>query len=93
MNEKVHIERLPTGVPGLGRFGEPEDVAGVRVHSVRLRGPVASQEVLFGTEGQTLTLRHDSYDRASFMPGVVLAAKRVAALPGLTVGLETVLGL
>ena len=77
---------LPGARGGLGP-------AGVRVHSVRLRGLVAHQEVLLGTEGQTLTLRHDSYDRASFMPGVVLAVKRVAALPGLTVGLDAVLGL
>ena len=66
--------------------------AGIRVHSVRLRGIVAHQEVLLGTTGQTLTIRHDSYDRSSFMPGVVLAAKRVAEIPGLTVGLDAVLG-
>ena len=66
--------------------------AGIPVHSVRLRGIVAHQEVLLGTTGQTLTIRHDSYDRTSFMPGVVLAVKRVAELPGLTVGLDAVLG-
>jgi 4-hydroxy-tetrahydrodipicolinate reductase len=66
--------------------------AGIPVHSVRLRGIVAHQEVLLGTTGQTLTIRHDSYDRSSFMPGVVLAVKRVAELPGLTVGLDAVLG-
>lgn len=66
--------------------------AGIPVHSVRLRGIVAHQEVLLGTTGQTLTLRHDSYDRSSFMPGVVLAVKRVGELPGLTVGLDEVLG-
>jgi 4-hydroxy-tetrahydrodipicolinate reductase len=65
---------------------------GIPVHSVRLRGIVAHQEVLLGTSGQTLTIRHDSYDRSSFMPGVVLAVKRVAGLPGLTVGLDSVLG-
>ncbi len=68
-------------------------VGGIHVHSVRLRGMVAHQEVLLGTQGETLSIRHDSYDRSSFMPGVLLAAKRVAGLPGLTVGLEAVLDL
>jgi len=67
--------------------------AGIHVHSVRLRGLVAHQEVLLGTTGQSLTIRHDSYDRSSFMPGVVLAVKRIADRPGLTVGLDALLGL
>jgi 4-hydroxy-tetrahydrodipicolinate reductase len=67
--------------------------AGIRVHSVRLRGLVAHQEVLLGTTGQTLTLRHDSIDRSSFMPGVVLAVKQVADRPGVTVGLDQLMGL
>ena len=67
--------------------------AGIRIHSVRLRGLVAHQEVLLGTTGQTLSIRHDSYDRASFMPGVVLAVQSVADRPGLTVGLDALLGL
>ncbi|MDQ1658800.1 MAG: 4-hydroxy-tetrahydrodipicolinate reductase [Cryptosporangiaceae bacterium] len=67
------------------------DVAGVPVHSVRLRGLVAHQEVLFGTAGETLTLRHDSFDRASFMPGVLLAVRQVIRRPGLTVGLDALL--
>ena len=66
-------------------------VDGVPVHSVRLPGIMASQEVVFGAQGQTLTIRHDSIDRSSFMPGVLLAVKRVAQLPGLTVGLEHLL--
>lgn len=66
---------------------------GIRVHAVRMRGMVAHQEVLLGTTGQTLTIRQDSYDRSSFMPGVVLAAKRVADHPGLTVGLDAYLDL
>jgi 4-hydroxy-tetrahydrodipicolinate reductase len=70
-----------------------EGPAKIRMHSVRLRGIVAHQEVLLGTEGQTLTIRHDSYDRSSFMPGVVLACKRIAEHPGVTVGLEPFLGL
>lgn len=66
---------------------------GVRIHSVRLPGLVAHQEVVFGAPGQTLSLRHDSTDRASFMDGVVLAIETVAERPGLTVGLEPLLGL
>ena len=66
-------------------------VDGVPVHSVRLPGLVASQEVVFGGTGQTLTIRHDSIDRTSFMPGVLLAVKRIATLPGLTVGLDALL--
>ncbi len=69
------------------------EVAGIRVHSVRLAGLVAHQEVLFGTEGETLTLRHDSLHRSSFMPGVLTAVRSVASRPGLTVGLEPLLGL
>ncbi len=65
--------------------------AGIRIHSVRLRGLVAHQEVLLGTTGQSLSIRHDSYDRVSFMPGVLLAVKRVAERPGLTVGLDALL--
>lgn len=67
--------------------------AGIPVHSVRLRGAVAHQEVLLGTTGQSLTIRHDSYDRSSFMPGVVLAVKAIATRPGLTLGLDALLGI
>ena len=67
--------------------------AGIQVHSVRLRGLVAHQEVLLGTTGQTLSIRHDSIDRTSFMPGVLLAVKQVADRPGVTVGLDVLLGL
>jgi 4-hydroxy-tetrahydrodipicolinate reductase len=67
------------------------DVEGVHVHAVRARGLVAHQEVLFGTTGETLTIRHDSYDRASFMPGVLLAVRSVPQRPGLTVGLGPLL--
>jgi 4-hydroxy-tetrahydrodipicolinate reductase len=69
------------------------DVDGVRVHSVRLRGLVAHQEVLLGGPGEQLTIRHDSFDRASFMPGVLLGLRNVAAHPGLTVGLDGYLDL
>ena len=67
------------------------DVSGIRVHSLRMEGSVAHQEVVLGGPGQTLTIRHDSLDRSSFMPGVVLAIKRVAQLDGVTVGLEHLL--
>jgi 4-hydroxy-tetrahydrodipicolinate reductase len=69
------------------------DVAGVPVHSVRLAGLVAHQEVLFGTEGETLTIRHDSIDRTSFVPGVLLAVRHVGEHPGLTIGIESLLNL
>jgi 4-hydroxy-tetrahydrodipicolinate reductase len=69
------------------------DVDGVRVHAVRLRGLVAHQEVLFGAVGEQLTVRHDSFDRASFMPGVLAGVRAVPTRPGLTVGLEHVLDL
>ena len=67
------------------------DVAGVPVHSVRVRGLVAHQEVLLGTAGETLTIRHDSYDRKSFMPGVLLAVRKVVERRGLTIGLGPLL--
>jgi 4-hydroxy-tetrahydrodipicolinate reductase len=69
------------------------DIDGVRVHAIRATGLVAHQEVLFGTEGETLTIRHDSLHRASFMPGVLLAVREVGKRPGLTVGLDPLLGL
>lgn len=68
-------------------------VAGIPVHSVRLRGLVAHQEVLFGAEGEQLSIRHDSFDRVSFMPGVIAAIRAVPEHPGVTVGLENYLGL
>ncbi len=68
-------------------------VSGIHVHGVRLRGLVAHQEVLFGAEGETLTIRHDSFDRVSFMPGVLAGIRGVVSHPGLTVGLDSYLGL
>jgi 4-hydroxy-tetrahydrodipicolinate reductase len=67
--------------------------AGIRVHSLRLRGVVAHHEVVLGTMGQSLSIRHDSYDRTSFMPGVLLAIRGVRDHPGLTVGLDALLNL
>lgn len=74
-----------------GARGAEKD--GVRIHSVRLPGLVAHQEVIFGGPGQTLTIRHDSMDRSSFMPGVLLAIREISKHPGLTVGLERLLGI
>jgi len=68
-------------------------VDGIPVHALRVRGMVASQEVLLGTTGQTVSIRHDTYDRSSFMPGVLLAVHKVAETPGLTIGLDALLGL
>ncbi|HVB05421.1 MAG TPA: 4-hydroxy-tetrahydrodipicolinate reductase [Acidimicrobiales bacterium] len=96
--------RIAEARAGAGPFGaDPTEVtvlegarggvaeAGVHLHSVRLAGLVAHQEVLFGTTGQSLTLRQDSYDRTSFMPGVLLALRKVATTPGFTVGLDALL--
>ncbi|MBB6475173.1 4-hydroxy-tetrahydrodipicolinate reductase [Sphaerisporangium rubeum] len=69
------------------------DVDGVRVHGIRLAGLIAHQEVLLGGDGETLTLRHDTMNRSSFTPGVLLGVRRVRDLPGLTVGLEHLLDL
>lgn len=86
---------LPVGAP----LGSTEKLSGarggsaqgIRVHSVRLPGLVAHQEVLFGGQGETLTIRHDSMDRSCFMPGVLLAVRRVRGLTGLTLGLDALL--
>ena len=78
-----------TGLPG----ARGAEVDGIPVHSVRLTGLVAHQEVLFGTMGETLTIRHDSLDRTSFVPGVLLAVRRIPQRPGLTIGLEPLLDL
>jgi len=84
--DPTRTEVLPGARGGLGP-------AGIRVHSVRMRGMVAHQEVILGALGQTLTIRQDSYDRESFMPGVVLACKHVADHDGLTIGLDALLNL
>lgn len=67
--------------------------ADIRIHAVRMRGAVANQEVVLGTQGQTLTIRHDTIDRVSFMPGVVLACKKIAEHSGVTLGLDALLGI
>ena len=78
-----------TGIEG----ARGADVDCVPVHSIRLAGLVAHQEVLFGTQGETLTIRHDSLDRTSFVPGVLLGVRKVGQRPGLTVGIEPLLDL
>ena len=70
-----------------------EIVDGIPVHAIRMRGRVAHQEVQFGAEGEALTIRHDSFERVSFMPGVLTGVRGVITTPGLTVGLENFLGL
>jgi 4-hydroxy-tetrahydrodipicolinate reductase len=96
--EVVAQARAAAGLAGMPDATKSEvagargaEVEGVRVHSVRARGLVAHQEILFGTTGETLTMRHDSYDRVSFMPGVLLAVRSVRQRAGLTVGLGPLL--
>jgi 4-hydroxy-tetrahydrodipicolinate reductase len=69
------------------------DIEGVRVHALRIAGMVAHEEIVLGREGETLSIRHDSLDRTSFMPGVLLGVREISARPGLTVGIEPLLGL
>ncbi len=78
-----------SGLPG----ARGADVDGIHIHAVRLRGLVAHQEVLFGGQGETLTIRHDSLDRTGFMPGVLAAVRAVGDRPGLTVGIDELLGI
>ncbi|MDN6169151.1 MAG: 4-hydroxy-tetrahydrodipicolinate reductase [Micrococcaceae bacterium] len=98
--EQITAKRRAAGIPATPDATETlldgargADVEGVHVHSVRLRGLVAHQEVLLGSEGEQLTLRHDSFDRASFMPGVLLGLRTVGSRPGLTYGLDSYLDL
>jgi 4-hydroxy-tetrahydrodipicolinate reductase len=91
--DKAGVGRSPdattTGLDG----ARGADVGGVHVHAVRLAGLIAHQEVLLGGHGETLTIRHDSMSRESFSPGVLLGVRRVGECPGLTVGIESLLGL
>jgi 4-hydroxy-tetrahydrodipicolinate reductase len=91
--EKAGAGRSPDATTTALDGARGADVNGVHVHAVRLAGLVAHQEVLLGGHGETLTIRHDSLNRESFGPGVLLGVRRVGELPGLTVGLETLLGL
>jgi 4-hydroxy-tetrahydrodipicolinate reductase len=85
-------DKMPDATASAVDGARGADIDGVRVHSVRASGLVAHQEVLFGAAGETLTIRHDSYDRVSYMPGVLLAIRQVLQRPGLTIGLDTLLG-
>jgi 4-hydroxy-tetrahydrodipicolinate reductase len=85
---RKHRDGVSSQDAGLAAESRGMLVEGVPVHSVRLPGLVAHQEVIFGGQGQTLTIRHDSIDRTSFMPGVVFALRRISEHPGLTIGLE-----
>lgn len=91
--DKAGVGRSPDATTTELDGARGADVDGVRVHSVRLAGLVAHQEVLFGTQGETLTIRHDSIDRSSFAPGVLLGVREIANRPGLTVGLDPFLDL
>lgn len=89
--ERHHEKKLDAPSGTAIRTADLMDIDEVAIHSVRLPGLVAHQEVVLGAPGETLTIKHDSLDRISFMPGVLLAVKRVASRPGLTVGLEHLL--
>lgn len=83
----------PTEIEHVQGARGAKGAGGIPIHAVRMRGMVASQEVVFGTTGQTLVLRHDTFDRSSFMPGVLMAVKAVQSRPGVTIGLEPLLDL
>lgn len=91
--EKAGVGRSPDATSTELEGARGADVDGVRVHSVRLAGLVAHQEVLFGTQGETLTIRHDSIDRSSFAPGVLLGVRKIPHRPGLTLGIDPLLDL
>lgn len=84
---------MPDATSDLVDGARGANVAGVPIHSIRAQGLVAHQEVIFGGPGETLTIRHDSLDRESFMPGVLLAVRKISETPGVTFGLEGLLGL
>lgn len=91
--EKAGVAKSPDATTTEFDGARGAEVDGVRVHSIRLAGLVAHQEVLLGTQGETLTIRHDSLDRTSFAPGVLLGVREIGTRPGLTVGLDPLLDL
>jgi len=91
--EKAGVGPIPDATTTSVDGARGAEVAGIGVHSVRVRGLVAHQEVILGGPGETLTIRHDSMDRVSFMPGVLLGIRTIASRTGLTVGLEELLNL
>ena len=84
-------DKMPDATTDEASGARGAEIDGVRIHSVRAAGLVAHQEILFGATGETLTIRHDSYERASFMPGVLMAMRAIINRPGLTIGLESLL--
>ncbi len=90
---RVGMPAMPDATSDIVAGARGALVSGIPVHSIRLQGLVAHQEVLFGGPGESLSIRHDSYDRESFMPGVLLAVRKVSETKGLTFGLEGLLGL
>jgi 4-hydroxy-tetrahydrodipicolinate reductase len=90
---RAGMEAMPDSTSDVLPGARGANVSGIPVHSIRLQGLVAHQEVVFGGPGESLTIRHDSYDRESFMPGVLLAVRKVSQSPGLTYGLEHLLDL
>ncbi len=93
---RAHLQQWPadrTATEAIAGSRGGAGPGGVRVHAVRLPGLVAHQQVVLGAVGQSLTIRHDAYDRTSFMPGVLLAVRAVGRRPGLTTGLDDLLGL
>lgn len=90
---RIGLPDMPDATNDVVAGARGANISGISVHSIRLQGLVAHQEVLFGGPGESLSIRHDSYDRESFMPGVLLAIRKVSQVPGLTVGLEGLLGL
>ncbi|WP_026181107.1 4-hydroxy-tetrahydrodipicolinate reductase [Demetria terragena] len=93
VRDEADLEGVPDATTSDPEGARGGLIDGIPVHSLRIRGRVAHQEVAFGNPGEGLTIRHDSFDRASFMPGVLTGVRRVAAHPGLTVGLEHYLDL
>ncbi len=90
---EAHRGTIPDATTHALEGARGADVDGVRVHALRIAGMVAHQEIVFGADGETLSIRQDSLSRSSFMPGVLLAVRSVATHPGLTVGIESLLGL
>lgn len=91
--EQAGLGSVPDATGADGAAARGVDVDGIAVHALRVRGLTASQEVLLGGVGETLSIKHESHDRLSFMPGVLAAVRAVPSMPGLTVGLDAVLGL
>lgn len=90
---RIGMPAMPDASTDVVAGARGANISGIPVHSVRLQGLVAHQEVLFGGPGESLSIRHDSYDRESFMPGVLMAVRKVSQISGLTFGLEGLLGL